>query len=52
VAVERGRLDGVEDTVLLPMTQWTLSAGPAQPAYRKLCDAILERLAMIPSTEG
>ncbi|MEX0717570.1 MAG: alpha/beta fold hydrolase [Planctomycetaceae bacterium] len=45
VSVERGRLDGVEDTLLLPINHWTLKRGLAQPAGIELRDAILERLA-------
>ena len=45
VSVRRGRLKGVEDTLLLPVTHWAVSAKLAQPAHRKLCDAIRERFA-------
>lgn len=45
VAVKRGRLQGVEDTLLLPITHCTLTNGSeTDPAHRKLIQAILNRL--------
>ncbi len=45
VSVKRGRLEGVEDTLVLPITHWTISHKPTQPHHQELRDAILERLA-------
>jgi pimeloyl-ACP methyl ester carboxylesterase len=45
VAVERGRLEGVPDTLILPITHWAFSAEQPQPGPQQLHDAILERLA-------
>lgn len=45
VAVERGRLEGVADTLLLPMTHSDLTRDLNHPHRRALRDAILERLA-------
>ncbi len=46
VSVERGRLDGVHDTLLLPIKHWTFSDELPQPAQQKLHDAVIERLSM------
>jgi pimeloyl-ACP methyl ester carboxylesterase len=44
VSVKRGRLEGVLDTVLLPITHWTFSNGQ-QPAQQELFDCVLQRLS-------
>lgn len=45
VSVERGRLVGVEDTLLLPINHWTLKRPLDEPPGDELRDAILSRLA-------
>jgi pimeloyl-ACP methyl ester carboxylesterase len=44
VTVERGQLDGVEDTVLMPITHWTFSNKVESSQQQTLFDAILARL--------
>ncbi|MEX1096509.1 MAG: alpha/beta hydrolase [Planctomycetales bacterium] len=44
VSVERGRLEGVEDTLLLPITHWSINRDIKGETGRALRDAILERL--------
>lgn len=44
VAVERGRLDGVEDTVLLEFSHLTITRATDSPQGRELLNAILSRL--------
>jgi hypothetical protein len=45
VAVDRGRLEGIPDTFLLPITHWTFSDRIPHPAQRQLFDAVIERLS-------
>jgi pimeloyl-ACP methyl ester carboxylesterase len=45
VAVKRGRLDGVEDTQLLPFTHLTITRKADEPAAEELLDAILTRMS-------
>ncbi len=45
VSVARGRLDGVNDTVLLGFNHWNVIDCPEQPAVKKLHAEILARLA-------
>jgi hypothetical protein len=49
VAVKRGKLEGVEDTMLLPVTHWTLSSGDTDAARSELFTAITERLVLCPN---
>jgi hypothetical protein len=44
VAVKRARLDGVEDTVLLPFSHLTITRRASEPEARELMDAIVARL--------
>ena len=44
VAVERGRLAGVEDVVLLPMDHWTATHGLGAPDGQELLHEVLNRL--------
>lgn len=44
VAVSRARLDGVEDTELLPFEHFTISGNPEEQRVRELRAAILKRL--------
>jgi pimeloyl-ACP methyl ester carboxylesterase len=44
VSVERGRLEGVDDVVVLPFRHGFLGRAPETDAERKLCDEVLERL--------
>jgi hypothetical protein len=46
VAVARGRLEGVDDTILLPIGHHTLSHGSSDPLYPGLQDAILKRVCL------
>lgn len=45
VAVDRGRLDGVDDTLLLPLNHWTLCHQLDSPEGQQLLDVLLERLS-------
>jgi pimeloyl-ACP methyl ester carboxylesterase/GNAT superfamily N-acetyltransferase len=44
VAVKRARLEGVDDTVLLPFSHLTITRRATEPQAAELIDAILERL--------
>jgi hypothetical protein len=44
VSVERGRLEGVDDVVVLPFSHSFLGQAPETAAEHKLCDAVLDRL--------
>jgi hypothetical protein len=44
VAVERGRLSGVADTLVLPINHWTFVDIGLTDASQPLLDAVLERL--------
>lgn len=44
VAVERAKLDGVDDTLLLPIGHHTLSHGLSDPLYPAVRDAVVERV--------
>ncbi len=44
VAVRRGKLDGVQDVLLLPVTHWSLAGKMTKPAERRLLHAILDRV--------
>ena len=44
VAVKRGRLEGVEDTELLPITHFAMSRKAGDPQFDVLFDAVLKRL--------
>lgn len=45
VAVKRGRLDGVEDTLLLPVAHWDFTSDRSTAAQSELFTAICDRLA-------
>jgi pimeloyl-ACP methyl ester carboxylesterase len=45
VSVQRGRLEGVRDTVLLPITHWDFTSATPSPAQSDVFQAILDRLS-------
>lgn len=44
VSVARGRLEGVEDTLLLPVNHWTITANHSPAAQTLLYETVVERI--------